>query len=51
MVCSEQHEEQETQDDSADCIYQKLLHGKEVTKTIAKNAEDPKNAVWAWKWK
>lgn len=53
MVYSEQDEEQETQDDSADCIYQKSLHGKEVTKTIAKNAEDvgPKDAVWAWKWK
>lgn len=31
MVYSDQDEEKEAQDDSADCIYQKLLRGKEAT--------------------
>lgn len=55
MVCLVQGEEKEAQDDSADCIYQKLLHGKEATKNsmITKNAEDvgPRGVAWAWKWR
>lgn len=53
MFYSEQDEEKEAQDDSADCIYQKLLRGKEATtnNVITKTAEDvgPRDAVWAWK--
>lgn len=55
MVYLVQGEEKEAQDDSTDCIYQKLLHGKEATKNnmITKNSEDvgPGDVAWAWKWR
>lgn len=55
MVCLVQGEEKEAQDDSTDCTYQKLLHGKEATKNnmITKNSEDvgPGDVAWAWKWR